>query len=118
MREIDMLGLFGFMLLGLVALAYWRAVAAVVASMAGGKRRDAIGDGIHAYAGFLVVLFATFMTGASALVALKVLEPRPGQYPGGIFASVGAIVALVALGVVFAVRVVRPLAAAHRRARG
>lgn len=114
MRPVDIAGLFAFMLLGLVGLTFWRSVADGLASMLGARRSTPIGDSLRASARVIVLAFTLFMVVGSALVALKVLEPRPGRYPGGAWTTAGAIAVLVTTGFLLVWRVVRPSLRRHR----
>jgi hypothetical protein len=106
MRPLDIAALLLAMVLGLAAFGAQRALARGVAGFVGAQRRR----GAQPDAGLVLIarLLVIFLSGAvvisSALVAMGIVLPRPGPYPGGAATKVAAVLGLIAF-VVVALRV-------------
>jgi hypothetical protein len=105
MRPVDIVGLFGVMVVGLLIVASHDAVARwLVRALRGSAARELwAGRAAEIVMTIVVLWLAGGAVVLSALAALRILEPRPGAYPGGIWTKVGAVLALVVL-VLLAVR--------------
>ena len=118
MRITDILGLFAFMAGGLAILAAAGPLGAGLAAMLGAKRRlggDATAAALaRLFATVQVTLIGTAMAVLSALVAMKVLERRPGAYPGGAGTTAAGAAGLLAFVWIAVVRVIPTLRAIGR----
>lgn len=97
MRPIDIIGLFGFMVLGLAGMVYSkRVVQGLAVFMGGSEPANPLRRAVEIGAWLLVLTVLTVTVVGSGLTALGVLAPRPEPYPGGL------VVDLLAVGVLCA----------------
>jgi hypothetical protein len=102
-QAVDIVGLFVVIILGLLGVAGHRQVGRLLAGFTRAgplERRDREKErSVEKVAEALAFLLAAGAVVMCSLVALGVLVPRPGPYPGGVATKVGAAAALIALAV-------------------